>query len=197
LQFLPALAVSAGLMVSAVAEIAVPKGAFDEKRSAPSLQGWPDTKLVLRSAWVAMLVAVSLSYFFVWKAQPLCFTEAWVNSRTKLALESSVARTISQFPRDSRYLTYVGDHVGAFQQAGVPLLQVINEGNHRPWKRPADPEGLWERTLAEPAKYVDYVIAYDGDAVDQAVKKNGLTLVSVLHTTGQARAWIYATRVTP
>jgi hypothetical protein len=117
-----------------------------------------------------------------------------VNSRSKLALESSVAQIVSTLPRNSQYLMYLGDHVGAFQQAGVPLRQVIHEGNHRQWKRPSDPEGLWERALADPVRYADFVIAYDGDAVDRAVQKDRLTVVTEIHTLGQPRARIYATR---
>ena len=148
--------------------------------------------------WLAvctvMVAVVAVSYFSIWRAQPLCFKEAWVNSRTKLALESAVARSLSNFPRDANYLMYLGEHVGVFQQAGVPLRQVVNEGNHRPWRKPLDQDGLWERALTDPAQYVDFVIAYEGDAVDRAVNKSDLTLVSEIHTSGQARARIYATR---
>jgi len=142
----------------------------------------------------AIVVLVGISYFLVVRSEPLCFTEAWVNSRTKLALEASVSRIVSGFPPSTRYLMYVGDHVGVFQQAGVPLLQVVNEGNHRPWKKPSDPEGLWERALADPAKYADVVIAYDGDAVDREVEKKDLTLFTEIHTTGQPPARVYLTR---
>jgi len=34
---------------------------------------------------------------------------------------------------------------GALEQAGIPLRRTINEGNHRVWKYPLDPDGLWER----------------------------------------------------
>src|SRR4029077_15576630 len=124
----------------------------------------------------AALALVALSFGFVWKAQPLCFTEAWINSRSKLALEKSEAKILAEFPTDSRYLMYIGDHVGAFQQAGVPLRQVVNEGNHRPQKMPADRDTPWEQTLADPGRHVDFVIAYEGDAVDLGVNKKDLTL---------------------
>jgi hypothetical protein len=106
-----------------------------------------------------------------------------------------VAERIRSLPRNSEYLMSVRDHVGVFQQAGVPLRRVINEENHRPWTKPADSEGLWERTLADPARHVDFAIAYEGDAVDRAVNKSRLTLLLEIHTTGQPRARIYATRV--
>jgi hypothetical protein len=186
LQLLPLFAVSAALVVAA------PEGVL---RLAPSLKRWPDAKLLWHGSLAVAVVIVAFSYGFVWKAQPLCFKEAWINSRTKLALESSVAKVISDLPSGSRYLMYLGDHVGAFQQAGVPLRQVVNEGNHRTWKKPSDPQGLWERALADPGQYADYVIAYEGDALDRGVNKNGLRLWTEIHATGQPRARIYATRM--
>ncbi|PYX29736.1 MAG: hypothetical protein DMG80_13875 [Acidobacteria bacterium] len=194
LQFLPLFAVSAALIVLAPIATAAPEGAIEERRLMPSLKRWPDTNQVLRGVPAVVLAIVGLSYVFVWRAGPLCFKEAWVNSRTKLTLESSVAKAVSTLPVNSTYLMYIGDHVGVFQQAGLPLRQVINEGNHRPWKKPADTEGLWEQALADPAGNVDFVIAYEGDAVDQAVQKANLTLITEIHTTGQPRARIYAAR---
>jgi hypothetical protein len=85
----------------------------------------------------------------------------------------------------------ISEHVGVMEQAGIPLRQVVNNENHRPWKRPSDPEGLWERALADPPRYVDVVIAFDGDAVDQQVNYADLTELMELHATGQPRARIF------
>jgi len=180
-QFLPLFAVSAAMMMALPSVIQRVASRFSSQR------------LKVVTVCVATVIVVAC-YLSVWRTQPLCFTEAWVNSRTKLALESSVARVVSTLPPNSRYLMYVGDHVGVFQQAGVPLRQVINEGNHRPWVRPEDPEGLWERALANPSTLVDFVIAYDGDAVDEKVDKRALRLVAEIHTTGQPHAKIYGVR---
>ena len=83
------------------------------------------------------------------------------------------------------------------EQAGIPLRQVVNSENHRPWKRPTDPEGLWERALADPPRYVDFVIAFDGDVVDQSVNRSNLTELTEIHATGQPHARIYAARHCP
>jgi hypothetical protein len=88
---------------------------------------------------------------------------------------------------------YLGDHVGAWQQAGIPLSHTINEGNHRPWKQPSDPEGLWERALVDPAAYADFVITFDRDAVATAVSKSELQAITILRVTGQPEATIYRT----
>ncbi|HUM04779.1 MAG TPA: hypothetical protein VLT90_04920 [Terriglobales bacterium] len=181
LQFLPLFAVAAGLAAALAIE-------FLSKR-------YSARRLPL-AGYGAAIAVIAICYASVWYSQPLCFTEAWVNSRTKLALESSVARVVSVLPPTSRYLMYVGDHVGLFQQAGIPLRQVINEGNHRPWMRPKDPDGLWERALANPGRFVEFVIAYDGDVVDEKVEKKNLELLTEIHTTGQPHARIYAAHPT-
>jgi hypothetical protein len=89
---------------------------------------------------------------------------------------------------------YLGEHVGALEQAGIPLRRVINEGNHRVWKQPADPEGLWEHALADPTAYGDYIVAFEGDPVWTAVKGRGLRALVEIHTTGQPPAVIFQAR---
>jgi hypothetical protein len=150
---------------------------------------------------VGTLVLVIGSYASVWRAQPICYREAWVNSRTRITLETELATNLRLLPHNATLLMYLGDHVGALQHAGIPLRQTINEGNHRPWFVPSDPEGLWERALDDPHQYADYVIAMDGDPVATAVQKDaqkhGLTSMVVIHTAGQPPATIYWTgRVT-
>jgi len=142
---------------------------------------------------IAIFAAVAASYAFVWHAQPICYREGWVNSRTRIAFETGLASTLVKLPRDSTLLMYLGDHVGALQQAGIPLRRVINEGNHRPWKKPSDPDGLWERALANPQHYVDYVIAMQGDPVATHVDMRNLSSMVVIHTIGEPAATIYWT----
>jgi hypothetical protein len=89
---------------------------------------------------------------------------------------------------------YVGGHVGALQQAGIPLRRVINEGNHRVWKQPADSEGLWERALADPSSLADFAVAFEGDPVWNAARERHFPELVEVETTGQPRAVIYKTR---
>jgi hypothetical protein len=148
------------------------------------------TKLTI--AAIFLLLAAG-SYIQVFRAGPVSLEEAVFNSRTRVAMEKQLASFLQRLPPDSSFLMYLGDHVGAFQQAGIPLARVINEGNHRPWKRPFDPEGLWERALQHPAEYADFVIAFDSDAVASAVNQQELASVAILRTTGQPQATIYKT----
>jgi 4-amino-4-deoxy-L-arabinose transferase-like glycosyltransferase len=140
------------------------------------------------------LTLIIASYAFVWRAQPICFREAWINSRSRISLENALAASLRKLPPSSRFLMYLGDHVGALQEAGIPLRRVINEGNHRPWKKPSDPEGLWELALADPSRYADFAIAMDGDAVDGSVSKDQLDPILVIRTQGQPRTVLYRTK---
>ncbi|MGA2354402.1 MAG: hypothetical protein ABSG02_07890 [Terriglobales bacterium] len=178
LQLLPMFAVSIGVLTGSVYVFA-----------ASRKHGW---KLV--SLFLALIV---VSYALVWKAGPQCWQEAQKNWRIRNPLNSAVERVVTHFPQNSRFLMDLGEHVGIMEQAGIPLRHVINQDNHRAWKHPVDSEGLWERALADPARYVDFVIAFDGDAVDQGVNKSELTELTEIHATGQPHARIYATRTAP
>lgn len=171
-QLLPALAVFVALAVQYVA----------------SLVPTPTAK---RATVVLGAGFVVLSYASVWRAQPGCFREAWVNSRTRLQLERVLAGKLQQLPPGATLLMYLGEHVGALQDAGIPLKQTINEGNHRVWKQPSDPEGLWERALADPTSCADFVVAFEGDPVWQAVHARGLPAVVIIGLNGQSAATIF------
>lgn len=147
---------------------------------------------------VALLLAlIVVSDASVWKATPLCLQEAQKQWNVRNPLNSEVEGVVARLPRDSTFLMDLGEHVGIMEQAGIPLRRVVNTENHRPWKRPSDPQGLWERALADPPRYVDFVIAFDGDAVDHGANKTGLTELTEIHATGQPHAHIFATRQLP
>ena len=149
----------------------------------------------LRFASVLVLLAFVLaSYSRVWRAGPICLEEAEINMKTRNQLEIQLSTWLERLPPDATLLMYVGDHVGAVERAGIPLRNTINEGNHRVWKQPTDPEGLWERALADPPKYADYVLAFEGDPVWQAVHNLALPELVEIHVTGQARAVLYRAR---
>jgi hypothetical protein len=176
LQMLPMFAVSAGMLAGSAVL------AF-ESHSA---------KLA------ALIVALmAFSYASVWTIGPQCLQEAQRNWDIRHNLNAAVQRAIEGLPPNSTFLMDLGEHVGVMEQAGVPLRRVINNENHRPWKRPSDPDGLWERALADPPRYVDYVVAFEGDVVDQNVNRANLAELMEIHSSGQPRARIYAARSTP
>jgi hypothetical protein len=181
LQLLPAFAVFAPLGIYFIVQSAAKIGqlnAFVTRRAST---------IVL----VSVLSLASASYGGIWHADPICYREAAINSRGRVALDKQVAAWLKPLPADSTLLMYLGEHVGALQQAAIPLRRVINEGNHRVWKQPADLEGMWERALANPAAYADFVIGFDGDPVWKAATDHHLTALVEIHTTGQPRAVIF------
>ena len=142
----------------------------------------------------AVIPFVIVSYASVWRVAPICYREAEINARSRTALESQLAECLRVLPRDSTLLMYLGAHPAAVQQAGISLKRVINEGNHRTWKRPSDPEGLWERALANPTQFADYVVAFDGDSVSEAMQSQHLKELVEIKVTGQPRAVLYRAR---
>jgi hypothetical protein len=175
LQLVPAFSVSIALLVSIALR---------------STWNWR-----LRLASVLALFAFALaSYARIWRAEPVCLQEAEINMRTRNQLEIQLSKWLQQIPPDATLLMYLGDHVGALQRAGIPLSHTINEGNHRVWKQPSDPKGLWERALADPPRYADYAIAFENDPVWHAVHDLHLKELVEIHVTGQAPAVVYRTR---
>jgi hypothetical protein len=177
LELLPAMAAACGIVVCA---------AIETVKNSPR---------ILRRAVVLLVAAIVVAgYASVWRAAPICYREAATNMRARLALERQLAAWLKGLPPDSTLLMYLGEHPGAVEQSAVPLHRVINEGNHRVWMQPSDPQGLWEQALANPQKFADYVLAFEGDAVWQSVHDLHLPELVEIRVTGQPRAVLYRTR---
>ena len=143
---------------------------------------------------LVVIAAVVAGYASAWQAGSICWREALVNSRGRIALEMQLANWFAKLPADSTLLMYLGEHPGAVEQAGIPLKRVINEGNHRVWKQPSDPEGLWERALAAPERFADYAVAFEGDRVWAATRGRGLKELVEIKVTGEPRAILFQVR---
>ena len=176
LQLLPAFAVAMGILFFLVLRF----------RELPR-----KFEVALLAVLCAFLV---VSYGSIWRAGPICLSEAEINMRNRNQLEARLASWLQTVPGNSTLLMYLGDHVGALQRAGIPLRRVINEGNHRVWMQPEDPDGLWERALGDPTRYADYAVAFEGDRVWQAVHGLHLKALVEIHVTGQAPAILYRAR---
>jgi hypothetical protein len=183
LELLPAFAVLVPLAISFVVQ-----SAARLPQVTTSWRQWEGP-----ATFLLTMVLVAANYAAIWKAEPICYREALVNSRGRIALEEQLAKWFASFPPNSTLLMYLGEHSGALEMAGIPLRRVINEGNHRIWKQP-DPQGLWERALADPAAYADFAIGFEGDPVWKAAKAQQLTAFVEIHTTGQAPAAIFPAR---
>jgi hypothetical protein len=130
-----------------------------------------------------MILLIVLGSVLMMYRIPLVLKEAQVNSVTRVAFEAAIAREIKTFTAGMPIMMYNSEHIGALQQAGIPLRQTINEGEYYSWKA----------ALESPASKAGYIIAIDKDPVSAAVKQHpeGLTELSVLCTTGQPCARIF------
>ena len=90
---------------------------------------------------------------------------------------------IEDLPPGVPILMQNSDHIGALQDAGIPLKQTVNEGEYY----------SWHAALEDPAGHAAYVIAIAGDPVSKAVAEHpeGLKELTILCGTGQPCARIY------
>jgi hypothetical protein len=139
--------------------------------------------LAMRLFQPIVLLLIALNSVGMIYRLPLVLKEAVVNSTTRVAFESALARQLLNFPTGVPILMYNSDHVGALQRAGIPLHQTLNEGDYDSWKA----------ALAAPAQHAAYVVAIAGDPVSSAVAEHpqDLTELSILCTSGQPCARIY------
>jgi hypothetical protein len=131
---------------------------------------------------VVLSLAVLNSLAMMYKT-PLVLKEALVNATTRVPFERSLARLIEDFPPGVPILMQNSDHIGALQDAGIPLKQTVNEGEYY----------SWHAALEDPAGHAAYVVAIAGDPVSNAVTEHpeGLKELTILCGTGQPCARIY------
>ncbi len=140
----------------------------------------PARKLLAASA---LALVVAGSYLAIYAGVPITLKEAQVNSRTRIVLENALARYLASLPPSTKLLMYEGEHVGALQQAGIPLRNVISEVSH--------PD--WEWALLDPAGKADIIVAFQGDPVWMAAKEHRSELTEMVTITvpEQARVAIF------
>ena len=130
-----------------------------------------------------LALVVAASYLSIYADAPITLKEAQVNARTRVILEDALARFLAGLPPSATLLMYQGEHVGALQQAGIPLRHVISEISH--------PD--WEWALLDPARHADVIIAFKGDPVWMAAHehRNELTELFSITVPEQAKCSIY------
>jgi hypothetical protein len=142
---------------------------------------------------VAMLAYSSSAWCFSRRSQehswgrkwmiPICYREAWANSRSRLQLETQVAQALAPIPDDATILMYTSDYIGAIQKAGIHFKRVISESTFM----------AWDSARSAPFAGADYIVAVAGDPVAEAVRINprGLTKVAIIRTLGKPEVTIY------
>lgn len=115
---------------------------------------------------------------------PICYREAWVNSRSRLQLETRLAQMLAAIPKNSTVLMYTSDYVGAIQRAGIHFDHVISESTFI----------AWDSARSAPFAGADYIVAIEGDPVSEAVRVNprGLTKLLIIHTLGKPDVTVYS-----
>ena len=116
-------------------------------------------------------------------APPLVLKEALVNSTTRVPFEQNLALVLEDLPPGAAILMQESDHIGALEDAGIPLRQTINESDY----------DSWHAALQAPAEHAAYVVALEGDSVAKAVEEHpeGLQELTILCGTGQPCARVY------
>ena len=145
LELLPAFAVFTALLIAALYEFQ-----------------WTAVARFGRMATAAVVLLLAANYVSVAQAGPICLREAQTNSASRLRLESQLADFLRRLPPESTLLMNTAEHVGALQMADVPLRRVVDLGR----------EMVWDAGLSCPAQVADYVVAFRGDPVAQAVERN-------------------------
>jgi len=132
---------------------------------------------------VASLIERHPSHLLADYSPPLVLKEALVNATTRVPFERNLALVLEDLPPGAPILMQESDHIGALEDAGVPLKQTINEMD----------SDSWSAALKDPAGHAAYIVAIAGDAVSKAVAEHpdGLQELSILCTTGQPCARTY------
>jgi hypothetical protein len=132
---------------------------------------------------VASLIERHPSNLLANYSPPLVLKEALVNSTTRVPFERNLALVLEDLTPGAPILMQESDHIGALQDAGIPLRQTINESDY----------DSWHAALGDPAGHAAYVVAMEGDAVSKSVAEHpeGLQELTVLCSTGQPCARIY------
>jgi 4-amino-4-deoxy-L-arabinose transferase-like glycosyltransferase len=135
------------------------------------------------AVWASLALVVAASYLSIYADVPITLKEAQVNARTRMVLENALARFLSGLPPSATLLMYQGEHVGALQEAGIPLRHVISEVSH--------PD--WEWALLDPAHRANFIIAFKGDPVWAAAHEHRQELTEIYSITvpEQAKCTIY------
>ena len=144
-----------------------------------------------KPAWpkfvMALLMAlVALNAWKLVREGPLVYVEGTKNREAhrpyQLAIPSALRALLKKQPNATILMeTSVDPEIVAL--TGIPLRQTINEADL----------AIWEEALAAPAAHAGIVLAFDGDAVDRAVKAHpeGLTPVQRFTTKGQPSGTLY------
>jgi dolichyl-phosphate-mannose-protein mannosyltransferase len=118
-------------------------------------------------AAAAAILAITVVFWAAWPSPDRWITwkESVRNSEVRRAWTHAGARYLAQHYESGGILTMLGDVVGVYREAGIPLRETLNDGN----------EPQWILATAQPDYFLGerWAVAQAGDAVSTAMAKAG------------------------
>ena len=144
-----------------------------------------------KAAWVKygtalLLIAIALNICELTRERSLVYVEGTKNMAAhrpyQLAVPPVLRSLLARRP-DATILMVTSVDPEIVALTGIPLRQTINEADL----------AVWDEALAAPAAHAAMVLAFEGDAVDRAVKAHpqGLTAIRRFTTKGQPAGTLY------
>lgn len=148
---------------------------------------WRDAKFSFRFLLAApVFLLIVLNAWKILSERPLTYVESTRNAESRLAYEAQIPLALrallAQRP-DGEILMNASYNPQLVTLTGIPLRQTINESDFH----------TWLNALNAPADRAAFVLAFDGDQVDRAVRAHpdNLALVAHFSAPGQPAATLY------
>lgn len=116
--------------------------------------------------WTPVPVLLLAAAPWIFQSEPgrgICWRESQVNSEARRAWTSAAAAHLKEHYRGGGIFSNLGDSAGIFQEAGIPLREVVNECNFPHFAAASANPLLFLRE--------EWAIAREGDEVDTAITK--------------------------
>ncbi len=114
------------------------------------------------------ILAIGIAFWAVVPAPRrwIVWKESQVNSEARRAWTAATAEYLRKHYRGGGIFTMLGDEVGIYREAGIPLREDLTDGN----------EPAWMNAAAQPDFFLheDWAVAQAGDAVSLAMTRAGL-----------------------
>ncbi len=173
LELLPAMALGLGFIAQLVFS------AVRDFKPAPANRRWTTGVALL------LFLIVTLNAAQMIREKPLVYEEGVKNVEARRPYELEIPPVLrsllTQRPGSPVFTLSLDPEIIAL--TGIPLRQTINEGDRE----------FFRDALADPAAHAPIILAFDGDAIDQAVHAHpeGLTVVRRFQTPYEPGATIY------
>jgi len=188
LELLPALAIGIALAAQMAANFL---RRFDVSRIAPRLPTLMGIQQFLPTLAFALLFTLAgLNAALLLRQDPIVYVEGTKNLQARLPYDVNIPPLLQQLLQGSPQapvLMNTSVYPEIVSLTGIPLSQTINESDLE----------IFRAALTSPSTHAAVVVAFDGDAVDRAVKAHpaGLEIAGTFTASGQPDATVYVATV--